>query len=354
MKQNSSISIFLCLLSLVEIIVSTRKSTASQIINVLNDSCVQLGRIVSIQGGVELKRKEWSNFHPTDVGAELCVGDLIRSAPGARAIVYCVDPTSNLWTVTDGKPLSVTSSCRLPDQPAYTPIEPITPSRDPLVRGIPYIISPSHTWLLSTKPILHWLAVPGATSYVVHVSGPGVNWTTEVKSTSVAYPGNPSLKPVKEGYLLTVDADNGEAPAMTTFGLLDGNKAAIIRADAYQIAKQNLDNDAKTLALAELYIGQGLIAAATKHLEAAVARGSQTATVYCLLGDLYARVKLFHSAEDNYLKALQLGKATNDIEEQAIAAARLGEVYNLLGSSEQADYWLKQARQEYQALREQP
>jgi len=38
----------------------------------------------------------------------------------------------------------------------------------------------------------------------------------------------------------------------------------------------------KNLALVELYIGQGLLAEATELLEAAVARGSQTAIYYIL------------------------------------------------------------------------
>ena len=346
MKRSVSISLVLSLM-----LTATDWLTATLAREVSNDTCSPVGRLINVQGKVELKRKWWLEYQPTTVGAVLCLGDLLRPAKEAKVIVQCADLNQNPWNVPAGVPSGAAMGCRPPEEPIHTITGPITPTRDPLARRIPYIISPNSTWLLNNKPQLRWQAVPGATSYTVRVSGAGVKWETEVSTTSVVYTGEPPLKSVEQGYLLTVSADNGESQAKATFGLLDENKATRIRAAAERIARQNLADDAKTLALADLYIGQELIAEAMDLLEASVAKGSKTAAVYYILGDLYAQVELLSQAEGNYLKAFQLARTANDIEGQAAAAARLGEVYKALGSSDKAIAWLKEAQNRYQALK---
>ncbi len=352
MKRLGSISIFLSLLlSLADgSAISYKKSVATPALEPSTNVCVHVGRIISVQGVVWLKRQGWPEYHLTASGAPLCLGDRLQLAFGARAIVQCADPSQNLWTVPGREILSAASGCPPPTKPAYTLTHPITPTREPLASGVPEIISPNNTLLLSNKPTLRWIAVPGAITYVVRISGPWVNWMCEVKATQIVYSG-PPLKPVEEGYLLEVEANNDEV-AKATFSLLGEPQAALVRKAAVRISQQNLPADAKTLALAEIDIGQGLIAEATDLLEAAVARGSRTASVYYTLGELYANAELFRQAEGNYFKASKLAKAANDIEGQATSAARLSQVYNLLGKSDQAKYWSKHAQQEYQALGE--
>lgn len=346
----SSIALGLMLAVADGAIASNWKFTATLAVQASTDTCVTVGRIVSVQGEVQLKRKGWSDYHPTALGAVLCLGDLLQPAKEAQVVVHCADPNQNPWTVPDGVPSGAAIGCRPPDEPIHTITGPITPTRDPLASRIPYIITPNSTWLLNDKPKLRWQAVPGATSYIVRVSGPGVNWETQVSTTSVVYPGEPPLKPVEEGYLLTVEADNGESQAKATFGLLDKNEAQRVRAAAERIASQNLTDEAKTLALADVYIGQELIAEAIELLEAAVAKGSKTAAVYYTLGELYAQVELLRQAEGNYLKAFELAKTAKDIEGQAAAADKLGQVYKVMGNSDKANRWLKEAQNRYQTF----
>ncbi len=244
----------------------------------------------------------------------------------------------------------VNIGCRPADEPIFTIDGPITPTRDPLANRIPYIITPNNTWILNAKPKLRWVAVPGATSYVVRVIGPGVKWAKEVNNLEVIYSGEQPLQPVEEGYLITVEADRGTTPAKATFGLLDQKKATRVQAAAERIAKENLTEEEKTLAITTLFIGQGLIAPAIERLEFAIANGSQTPIIYYTLGSLYAQLELFHQAEENYLKAVQRSTNTHDIEGQVASATKLGEVYQVIGEPEKATYWLKQAQAEYKKL----
>lgn len=346
MKLSLTISIFVGLILSADWVgISYRPSLAVE----NPDTCTHVGRIVSIQGQVQLKRKDWSDYHPTAVGAELCLGDLLRPALGAKAIVQCADPNQNSWTVPDGIASGAAEGCRSPKQPLHTIRKPINFTRNSLTHGIPHIIGPKKTWLLNNKPKLRWMTVPDATSYIVRVSGPGVNWVTQVTTTSVVYPSQPPLK-AGEGYLLVVEADNGELPAKTIFSLLDQKRAALVRTAALGIVKQNLTEEAKTLAIAEVYIGQGLIAEATELLEALVDQGSKTAAIYQMLGDLFAQVQLSHHAQRNYLQAVDLATTAKDIEGQAVAAARLAEVEQFLGNLDTAVYWRKQAQKGYQVL----
>ncbi len=352
MKRRVLRSIVLSLMLVVteRAIAYPRESTATLAVKVSSDTCVPVGRLISVQGQVQLKRMGWSGYHPTAVGARLCLRDLLQLAKGAKAIVKCAEPAQNPWTVPEGT-WGVGNGCREPRERRYTLPGSISPTRRiETAARIPYIISPYSTSLLNDKPKLRWQAVPGATSYTVRVSGPGVKWETEVSTTEVVYPGEPPLKPVEEGYLLTVEADNGEKPAKATFRLLDESKAQQVQAAALALNRQNLAEEANTLALADLYIGQELIAEALEVLEASVAKGSQTAAIYHTLGDLYGQMELLSQAEKHYLKAFELATTANNIEGQADAAARLGEVYAALGNLEEASRWQKEAQERYQAL----
>lgn len=352
MKSHLPITIFfsLLLVAMDGIIINQEKAIAEPSNKISTDSCVHLGRLIDVKGKVQLKRQIWSSYQPTVIGTVLCQGDLLRPTQGTRAIVQCADPDQNLWIVPDGLPAGVESGCRPTTEPKYTITAPIIPTRDPLTSRIPYIISPNNTWLLTHKPTLRWQPVTGATVYVVRISGTGVDWVREVNTTSIIYPGQPPLTSLDDDYLITVEAENGEALGKATFSLLDPKTAERVRIAKQRLNRLNLTNDQKTLALAEIYIGQGLIAEAIELLEASVASDSQLAAVYYTLGSLYTHLELFSQAEKSYQQAVHLAKTVNDLEGHSAAAARLGEVYAVLGNSAKAAYWLQQAQQGYKVL----
>jgi hypothetical protein len=319
------------------------------------NSCVQVGRIARVQGEVLLKREEWPDFHPATVGTILCLGDQLRPAKGSQVRVQCADANQTLWTVRDGMTSGAANGCPKPAEPRNTPFGSTPPSRGETLASsrIPYIISPRRTLLLTTSPTLRWHGVSGAKSYTVRVRGEGEDyWKTEVSGTEVVYAGNP-LKPGVY-YSVIVETDNQrdsreEDLEGLGFKLLDEQEQSQLQTARNQLTKQELDEQAFALSLADLYIRYDLKAEAIATLEALVNKGTTTAAVYRTLGELYRRVGLPPLAQSAYLRAIELA-STSDIEAQAEANASLGEVYAALGEKNKAIQYINQALIKYESL----
>lgn len=312
-----------------------------------------VGWIIQAKGEVLLKRKEWSDYRPTAIGAELYPGDLLQPAPGARVLVQCANGKT-IWPVPDGVISGATNGCPPQAVPVSRHRGDIIPPRGGINPLIPYIISPRRTLLLNSLPMLHWNAVPGASRYTVSLMGDeDVLWETEVKGTEVRYSGE---LPLESGvdYLLVIQADTGassqeeELPDLG-FSLLDENEATLVRDTVEQLVNLDLADEAKSLALVHLYRGYELRAEAIASLEVLVKQGSQTAAVYRILGELYREVGLNRLAQKHYLKAIELA-GTEDVEGQAIAAEGLGKVYVAIANQQEAIRCLTQARDRYEAL----
>jgi tetratricopeptide (TPR) repeat protein len=193
------------------------------------------------------------------------------------------------------------------------------------------------------------MPVEGANRYKVRVSGAGVSGEPEfVSTTEIVYSGEPLER--GESYLLTVEADIGEEPASATFIPIAQEKAQRLRDAAEQLAQTDLTDEEQALALANLYIGQGLIPDAIDLLEPIAKRGSQMAAIYYTLGELYAAVELLEPAEEYYSQAVELAASANNLEGQATAAARLGEICAVRGNSDMAKRWFEKALAGYKAL----
>lgn len=148
---------------------------------------------------------------------------------------------------------------------------------------------------------------------------------------------------------MVVIAENGKT-AKTIFSLLDQQRATLVQKAVERITQHNLNEEAKALAIAEVYLGQGLTTEAISLLEMLVNKNSKTVAIYQMLGDFFAQVRLLRQAESNYLRAVNLAATANDIEGQTLAAAKLQEVYTAIGNLDAASYWHKQAQKGYQAL----
>jgi tetratricopeptide (TPR) repeat protein len=296
----------------------------------------QSGLIVEARGKVFLKRVGWQDYRPTAVGAAVYPGDELLPEQGAQVSVLlaseetCVDDQGNKY------------SC------------PRSPN-DPL---IPYIISPRRTALLNALPTLRWNGVWGATCYTVSIidtDEEDVIWEAEVRATEVPYPGEPPLNSgVDYSYSLMVEADTGASSEAEEvfdleFWLLDEEKSQQVRSAVEQLANLKLAQEMEALARAYLYVGYELRAEAIETLEALVKEGSQNAAVYRTLGSLYKEVGLNRLALTTYSREYDLATAAKDVEEQAVAAIGLGEIYESIGNQEAAIRWLTLARDGYAA-----
>lgn len=168
------------------------------------------------------------------------------------------------------------------------------------IPDIPYIITPRRTYLLNDRPSFRWNRVEGATSYTVSLmeidEAAGTFqklWSQSSTETAIDYPADaPSLKPEVE-YLLMVETDTGASsqteriPGGVGFRLLEADRIQEILADLVQIEEENLDPTAKALAIASLYVENGAIAAAVRHLEETAESRMTTAPIYAGLGKLY-------------------------------------------------------------------
>jgi hypothetical protein len=333
-------------------------------------SSTGINLLVSVEGSVQLKRAAWSQYSQTTFGAMLFKGDLIAPASGARIVVLC-DGLKE-WVVPAGAPVGLANGC----PPSKSPVLKSGPSLIQSTRGgndpfIPYIISPRKTKLLNANPLLSWHPAPGAISYKVDLTvAGGTIWTTDTSETNMVYPGIPALQP-GVNYLLVVTAEvsaniptdtptdvptnkkitsNDEGINGLGFTLLNPADRQRINEAHSRISGLQLAPDAESLALANLYQGNGLVAEAAQILETLAENQSQASAVYRKLGDLYLQISLNLLAEKNYRIALGLSQTDGDVEGQAMAQNGLGEANAALGRIDEAKNWFNQALDIYKAL----
>lgn len=312
--------------------------------------------LVLAEGGVELQRQEWSDYHRTAFGAMLHRGDLLRPGSGANAVVLCDDMST--WTVPPGVPSGLSNGCPLPRESVLVRGESeLASTRGGTDPTTPFIISPRKTNLLNDRPLLSWNEPPGISGYLVQIKNTGTGqiiWETTSEGHEIPYPGEPALESGVT-YLLIVEADNGctsqdEGVPGLGFRLLDESDAQRVRAAGEQVAGLALVDEAKALALAQIYISHALIAEAIDLVEPLAEAGSESAALHRTLGDLYRYTGLTLHAEESYTRALELAEADQDVEGEAAAQAALGEVYATLGDAEKAVSCLEKAQSAYATL----
>lgn len=315
-------------------------------------SAVLAQEIIECSGKVLLKRGA-SDYRSTGVGQRLQIGDILFPQSGAMTKVLCED--SDIWRVPVGIPSSVTEGCPtwiasfVKGETRYRP--------GGTNRQIPYILHPRMTYLLNDRPTFRWNPVAGVTSYTVRLLGPGgLEWQTVVSSTEVVYPDEaPSLEGEVK-YLVTVEADNGlsslqDGGGILGFELLDEYDIQYVQAEAAKIDDlEELTEEQRALAKAELYRRENLTAKAIATLEDSVDRGSQTPLVFRKLGDLYTEAGLNLLAEARYERASELFASTSD--RYALTATRdgLAGAKLMLGKEQEAEQLSTNVIAEYRAL----
>jgi len=313
-------------------------------------------RIVEATGRVELQREGASRFNAVTVRTELRPGDLLRPASGVRVRVLCND--GKTVPVAAGVTTGVNTICPPPrtrngSRAIVTP-RPVSPY-------IPYIISPRATFLLTEKPTLRWHDATDTNSFTVTVRGRGLQWTEEFSREQicqdgiceVVYPGEPPLQ-ARVSYKLVIEADTNKSSTEDTTGglgfkLIEPDEAEEVKEIAQRIREQDLSNEVKALALADLYAEYELIAEAIETLEG-LEPEEKIAPASRLLGELYRRIGLVLEAEVQYLEAVKLAATNENREELAAAKAGLGEVRYSRSAREEGVALLEEAKAIYEEL----
>lgn len=131
MKRSFSSLIFLSLMLISQEAIATYwQSAAKPVPETSSNTCVRVGKLISVKGRVQLKRQGWLNYYPIDSGTVLCFGDLLQPVQGAKVVVECTHNKQNSWILPNGVPSSATIGCDSLDEPLHTITGPITPTRN--------------------------------------------------------------------------------------------------------------------------------------------------------------------------------------------------------------------------------
>jgi hypothetical protein len=305
--------------------------------------------ISNLKGKVEVKRANRSTYQKAQFGTLLQPKDRLRLDKWATATVLCSN--LSLWKVPAGKETVIEQGCTTGPDVIRRPNSRTTRPRSGEDPTIPYLISPRSTAVLERQLRLRWHNI-GAASYRVRVWGDQVDWSIETDQAEAVFPGE--SQSIRSGgyYQVEITANTGASSKANPVGFtfLGDEGVKQVQQRVGDITQLALNRESEVLALAYLYQSDDLKAAAIQQLETVVQAGVRTAAVYQLLGELYQASELLQLAKINYVKAFELAKTANSLEQQAELQQHLGEVNEALAQLSNALYWFRSAQSSYRQL----
>jgi hypothetical protein len=264
-------------------------------------------------------------------GNLLCKGDRIYPNQNARVEILCYS-NKKRFKIQQSSFLKIEDLCT-PLQPSSARrCTPLTLNNCPTRKGpngnenAPKIIQPYGKILINNRPLISWSAVTGATSYTVLVKGPGVDWQTEVKDTTLSYPSDRKELQYGNAFTITVIVNSGNSPISadsSVVHLLSESKIKQINQVVQQINSLGLAPDEIFVDLNAIYMSEGLLNETIETLKERARAKSQNPSVYRILGDRYIEAWLPEEAKRVYTKAVGLARVERNSEELAIAQERL-------------------------------
>ncbi|AOY84209.1 tetratricopeptide repeat protein [Moorena producens JHB] len=314
--------------------------------------------LLYFKGNVQVKKTQWSKFNPADYGITLNSNDQIKLGSKASVTIYCSN--QNPWKVTQPGTYIVSQGC-----PTGEPVIRLCPDSNPdcnndtrrptgteekRLQQLPYLISPRHTLVFNDSFTLRWNGVSGTTQYTIKVG----DWKGQTNETQIVYDGE--LEP-GYSYYVKVSADNrvfsteeDEDRFYSKFKVLEEEEAKTLQEQVAVIKQQELSQAQEALILAYFYRGHELNTEAIQVLERLVKSGSQTTTVYQLLGDIYQQVGLTLMAKEVYGQGLALTREEENSDVKAMMQWGLAEVEYTLANRDEAVELLDKAKASYSAL----
>jgi len=308
-------------------------------------------RILQVEGEVKVKRDRNNRWDAYE-GLGLENHHRLVLSSGARVTIYCSNAQIREVSSRGGYPVSGICSSARSNNNNRCPI-----SRNEEDPNTPYLISPRNTKITESQPLLSWHPVEDATSYRVELIG--TDWVTEVEGTVVRYDGKEMLQP-DWYYEVKITAYEGEKDIAVSSGsgftILSEEEYQQLEVVAKELEEQFSERQVLAMALVNLYRDYELYADAIEILQYLLSEGQQGAGVYQLLGQTYWDVDLLALAKEQFIKALEAAEAEENLELQGSLQASLGEVTDLLATTQagfqEAVDWLQGALVVYRGLEE--
>jgi tetratricopeptide (TPR) repeat protein len=177
-----------------------------------------------------------------------------------------------------------------------------------------FLLSPRKTSVLSPRPTFAWRAVPGATRYLLTLSGEaGELWTQTVRDTACAFPEGAADLAADADYLWEVEARSETAVRQresSVFHVVAAATAETVRADLAGIERGLGAGSAAGHYVAGSYLsGRGLYQDAIDRFLALSRLRPESPDPHEALGSVYRAVGLADAAAAEFQQALALAKS---------------------------------------------
>lgn len=308
--------------------------------------------LVFAEGRVEVRRLNSLKYVPVALGAELEPGDVIHIAQG-QAGIFCGaerDWETSPLTIAAGKTTGITCGAGRPPRPyADTSAVRAAGGESEVEMDVGLVIlSPRSGVVRGDRPPLAWTEAVGATSYTVTLeSDDGISRVTVADSSPLPYPaGWEALEGDGASYRLVVQAGDMRSDDTTPgFSLLE--RQADFQSKFDRLAQRPLDEPARTLLMAELYLSHNLRSEAVALLNTAP-EANRVMAIQNLLGETYLNMGLVAQSQAAYARMLELAQAGEFVESQGKALLGLGLASCILRDENAAQQHWTQARQLYE------
>ncbi|OWY64071.1 hypothetical protein B7486_49345 [cyanobacterium TDX16] len=206
--------------------------------NASQSKCIPVGRVLN------------NSDRDLKAGSVICPGDRLQPKSGRTVEVLCY-LNRQILQLQSGSVSGQLNGC-LPRATKFKLCTPENSDGCPRFKGpsegnnSPAIISPYSSALLNRRPTISWYAVTNATSYIVQVSGQGVDWQVVVKDRVLPYPKNQPALQFGNAYKITVIAnrnDSAISASNSVVNVVSASDAKQITARIKQISNLGLPKD---------------------------------------------------------------------------------------------------------------
>ncbi|MDM8528159.1 tetratricopeptide repeat protein [Anaerolineales bacterium HSG24] len=314
-------------------------------LTIVPDDYLGLNLLLVAEGEVLLKRQGWPDYYPVSIGSVLHLGDQLKLADTAQAIVLCDNLKS--WPIPPSTVSGLANGCELSDVPLLKTPQISRATYFESDANQPYIITPRATQMLTNTPYLRWNPLSDTIRYTVTLIADDEEiWRDVFTQPEARYAGSDPLTP-DETYMVQVETDHGlTSTTKYVFQQVDEKTAKQIE---QQLTSLAVSDEVKPLATAYIYRSHGLFAEAIEVLRP-IATSNEYPLLHLLLADLYHQVGLFDLAADAYQTTLKFAETHDDVEGQALAHLGLAALYQQNNRNYQAIDHLNQAKRIYQTL----